>query len=100
LVLPHNPVTGEITEASPRTPTPAHVETAAKAAGASGTGAPADLLDNDHLQLADDVLAKAAKSGMAMLRTAWMNLDPHEREALKARLDTHKATATAIDEMA
>ena len=104
LVLPpHDPKTGEIKEdksieTSPR-PTPQPTDdTVAKAAGAPGTDAPAEL--TDAMQLADDTLAKAAKNGTATLKTAWLNLEKDEKAALMHRMDDHKKVAELADSMA
>ena len=89
----HNPETGEI-EVPPQ-PAPA-------ATAAPSTTPPSAAQDGAAelpalMQLADDSLAHAAKSGLAPLKTAWQNLDPHERSALKARLEDHKLVAELAD---
>jgi ABC-type dipeptide/oligopeptide/nickel transport system ATPase subunit len=50
-----------------------------------------------YAQPADKSLADAARKGTAALMTAWQNLDPAERRALKDRKDDHKRVAELVD---
>ncbi len=75
---------------------PLHNPQPPAAAGATPESSPSDVAP--EFKIADDSLAHAAAEGLAMLNTAWLNLERHEQRALKPRLDAiYKPSAEAVD---
>lgn len=86
VMMPHDKETGEIIEPPP--PNPQY--------GITGTtGVTAS--EATKFSAANDTLIEAASHGMAQLKTAWQNLDPEERNALKEKLEDHKKAAEEVD---
>ena len=97
MLPPHNETTGEIIEQNPsRAATPATTAAPSQPTPPSSPDGAAEL--SDAMQLADDSLATAAKRGFGALKTAWQNLEPDEKTALKSRLEQiHKPVAEMAD---
>jgi hypothetical protein len=76
VMVPHDKETGEIIDLPPPAP---------------------QVKPTTEFSSANDTLTEAASQGMAQLKTAWQNLDPEERNALKEKLEDHKKAAEEVD---
>ena len=93
-MIDHDTKTGEIID--PPRQSASAVTAASSAISPQPQDGAAELSDAELL--ADQSLADAAKQGKVALRTAWQNLEKHEQNALKVRLDAvHKPVAEFAD---